>query len=156
MKPPYDLRSLAMQGVPRATRSFWSPRRPRVPIMSWHGVHRCCSRCGGQIRSRPQLAAALLRLRARHLSAHGPGRDHADHPKPLPARARAPLPRQALSTLAGYVEPGDDIEHAVRREVKEETGVDVGEVRYVGSQPWPFPHSLMLGCWGEGLSEDLS
>jgi NAD+ diphosphatase len=66
------------------------------------------------------------------------------------------FPEKLCSTLAGYVEPGDDIEHAVRREVKEETGVDVGEVRYLGSQPWPFPHSLMIGCWGEALGGALT
>jgi NAD+ diphosphatase len=49
------------------------------------------------------------------------------------------------STLAGFVEPGESLEQAVRREVREETGVVVGEVRYVGSQPWPLPASLMLG-----------
>ena len=49
------------------------------------------------------------------------------------------------SCLAGFVEPGEDLEGAVIREVKEEVGVDVDNVRYVGSQPWPFPHSLMVG-----------
>ena len=49
------------------------------------------------------------------------------------------------SCLAGFVEPGEDLEGAVIREVKEEVGVDVDDVRYVGSQPWPFPHSLMVG-----------
>ena len=52
------------------------------------------------------------------------------------------------SALAGFIEPGEDIEHAVRREVLEETNIKVGEVKYHSSQPWPFPHSLMLGCMG--------
>ena len=59
------------------------------------------------------------------------------------------------STLAGFVEPGEDLEHAVRREVKEEVGIDVGEVTYLSSQPWPFPHSLMIGCIGEALNDDI-
>jgi NAD+ diphosphatase len=49
------------------------------------------------------------------------------------------------SVLAGFVEPGETLEEAVVREVKEEVGVDVKEIRYFGSQPWPFPHSLMIG-----------
>ena len=60
------------------------------------------------------------------------------------------------SVLAGFVEPGDDIETAVRREIMEEAGVAVGRVDYVASQPWPFPHSLMIGCWGEALSDQLN
>jgi NAD+ diphosphatase len=60
------------------------------------------------------------------------------------------------STLAGFIEAGDDIENAVRREIKEEVGIDVGDVRYVASQPWPFPHSLMIGCWGEALSDAIA
>jgi len=59
------------------------------------------------------------------------------------------------STLAGFVEPGESLEEAVRREVKEETGVLVGRVAYHSSQPWPFPSSIMLGFHGEGLTEDI-
>ena len=60
------------------------------------------------------------------------------------------------STLAGFIEPGEDIEHAVRREVLEETNIQVGEVKYHSSQPWPFPHSLMLGCIGRALTTDIT
>ena len=49
------------------------------------------------------------------------------------------------SCVAGFVEPGETIEEAVHREVREEVGVELGELRYVASQPWPFPHSLMIG-----------
>ena len=58
--------------------------------------------------------------------------------------------------LAGFVEPGDDIENAVRREIMEEAGVRVGAVHYVASQPWPFPYSLMIGCWGEALDDRIT
>jgi NAD+ diphosphatase len=61
-----------------------------------------------------------------------------------------------FSTLAGFLEPGEDIEHAVRREVKEEVGLDVSSVRYQESQPWPFPHSLMIGCRAEAKSTELT
>ena len=59
------------------------------------------------------------------------------------------------SLLAGFVEPGETIEGAVRREVLEEAGIEVGEVRYLSSQPWPFPNSLMFGCEGLALTDDI-
>jgi NAD+ diphosphatase len=61
-----------------------------------------------------------------------------------------------FSLLAGFVEPGETIESAVRREVLEESAVRVGRVRYVACQPWPFPMSLMFGCQGEALSEEIT
>ena len=60
--------------------------------------------------------------------------------------------KRMFSTLAGFLEPGEDVEHAVRREVMEEVGLDVGQVIYQESQPWPFPHSLMIGCRAEAKS----
>jgi NAD+ diphosphatase len=59
------------------------------------------------------------------------------------------------STLAGFIEPGESIEEAVRREVHEEVRVRVGEVRYFASQPWPFPSSLMIGCFAQSLSGEI-
>src|SRR5437667_194790 len=59
------------------------------------------------------------------------------------------------SALAGFMEPGETIEEAARREVFEESGIRVGQVSYVASQPWPFPSSLMIGLIGEALSEDI-
>jgi len=53
------------------------------------------------------------------------------------------------------MEPGETIADAVRRETREETSVRVGRVRFIASQPWPFPASLMLGCWAEALSEEI-
>jgi NAD+ diphosphatase len=60
------------------------------------------------------------------------------------------------STLAGFVEPGESLEEAVAREVLEEVGVRVGAVRYHSSQPWPFPASIMLGFYAEGLSDEIT
>jgi NAD+ diphosphatase len=64
-------------------------------------------------------------------------------------------PQGMYSLLAGFMEPGESMEAAVRRETWEETGVRVGPVGYLSSQPWPFPSSLMIGCRGEALSHDI-
>lgn len=156
MKPLVDLRSLALQGV-LGEAELLAASQERA-LMGWISINRCCTRCGGLVRS----ADAGWR---RHCGACGLDA----HPRMDPAvimlvsrgercllGSSPRFPEKLYSTLAGFVEPGDDIEHAVRREIKEEAGIDVGEVRYVGSQPWPFPHSLMIGCWGEALSEELS
>ncbi len=68
---------------------------------------------------------------------------------------RFPVDRNWYSTLAGFVEPGESLEDAVRREVFEEVGVRVGEVMYHSSQPWPFPASLMFGYYAEALNDDI-
>ncbi|MEM7271050.1 MAG: NAD(+) diphosphatase, partial [Pseudomonadota bacterium] len=65
-------------------------------------------------------------------------------------------PEKMYSLLAGFMEPGETIEAAVRRETMEESGIPVGEVRYVVSQPWPFPASLMIGCSGKAESAELA
>lgn len=67
----------------------------------------------------------------------------------------AAWPERMYSLLAGFVEPGETIEAAVRRETFEEAGIRVGRVDYLACQPWPFPMSLMFGCWGEALDESL-
>jgi NAD+ diphosphatase len=59
------------------------------------------------------------------------------------------------SCLAGFVEPGETIEEAVRREVREEAGIVCGKVRYLQSQPWPFPSSLMIGCYAQALTQEI-
>ena len=66
------------------------------------------------------------------------------------------FPEGWFSTLAGFVEPGETMEDAMRRETFEESGIKVGRVKYHASQPWPFPHSLMLGLYGEAISEEIN
>jgi NAD+ diphosphatase len=65
------------------------------------------------------------------------------------------FPAGMYSCLAGFIEPGETIEDAVRREIREEAGIRVGPVTYLASQPWPFPASLMIGCRGEALTTDI-
>lgn len=68
---------------------------------------------------------------------------------------KASFPPGMYSCLAGYMEPGESIEEAVRREVKEESGVIVGRVKYLSSQPWPYPAALMIGCISFAESEEI-
>lgn len=93
----------------------------------------------------PRLAPAIITLVTR-----GEG----DEQEALLARG-ANFPVPMYSTLAGFVEAGENLEQAVAREVEEEVGVIVNDVRYVASQPWPFPHSLMLGFTAQWVSGEI-
>jgi len=130
-------------------------------IIHWHGRHRFCGVCGSPTVSRegghvrvctdPDCAAQ-----------HFPRTDPAVImlvTRPGPDGGACLLARQSrwppgmVSTLAGFLEPGESLEEAVAREVAEETGVTVGAVRYRASQPWPFPSSLMLGFRAEAAAD---
>jgi NAD+ diphosphatase len=132
-----------------------------IGLAEWHHATRFCPRCGGTLLSR----AAGHELRCTQCDraqfprtdpavimaiTHGDGDDEAI----LLGRNRA-WPAGRWSTLAGFCEPGETLEDAVRREVDEEVGVRVGEVAYFGSQPWPLPASLMLGFTGRALSTEI-
>jgi NAD+ diphosphatase len=125
-------------------------------VMSWHVSHRFCARCGAQ----SQFAMAGWQ---RDCAACGGHHFPRTDPVMLITHGNAVLvgrspgwPEGMYSLLAGFVEPGETIEAAVRREVFEEAGVCVGPVTYLSSQPWPFPASLMFGCAGEALSTELT
>ncbi|MHB1063845.1 MAG: NAD(+) diphosphatase [Georgenia sp.] len=119
-----------------------------VALSSWHARHPRCPRCGEL--TEVVDAGWVRRCPADH-TLHYPRTDPAvimavtDHADRLLLGHAAHWPEHRFSTLAGYVEPGESIEHAVGREVAEEAGLVVGEVEYRASQPWPFPASLMLG-----------
>ncbi len=125
---------------------FWISTRA-VQIVDWDRTHRFCARCGtpliiksterakecpqcGQLHF-PRLAPAIIVLVQRG-------------DELLLARSRHFMPGM-YSVLAGFVEPGESLEEAVAREIREEVGIDVQNIKYFGSQPLPFPHSLMLG-----------
>jgi NAD+ diphosphatase len=119
-----------------------------VALANWHATHTHCPRCGAPTRV---ATAGHTRVCEVDGSEHYPRTDPAVIMAVVDADDRLLLGRQAawpdgrFSTLAGFVEPGESLEQAVRREVGEEVGVEIGEVDYLGSQPWPFPSSLMLG-----------
>lgn len=129
-----------------------------VALENWQRLHRFCSRCG----ERTEIAAAGHIRRCPICGAeHYPRTDPAVIMLVTDAEDRALLGRQVhwpegrFSTLAGFVEPGESIEQAVVREVAEEAGVTVHDVEYVGSQPWPFPSSLMLGFMARAHSSEV-
>ncbi|WP_298920311.1 NAD(+) diphosphatase [uncultured Roseobacter sp.] len=127
-------------------------------ILGWHETHPFCSRCGQKSEA---YQAGWQRKCPDCDAAHFPRTDpvvimlitHGN--KVLMGRSPG-WPEGMYSLLAGFVEPGETLEAAVRREVLEESGIRVGAVRYLASQPWPFPASLMVGCAGEAISKDIT
>jgi NAD+ diphosphatase len=150
-----DLRSVAVQGlVPAEELGALAMAKS---VLFWHQRHRFCPNCGAPT---ALSAAGFRRDCAACKAQHFPRTD----PVVIMLVTRGDkclLGRQArfvtgsYSALAGFLEPGETIEDAVRREVFEEAGVRVGYVRYLASQPWPFPSSLMIGCHAEGLTDDI-
>lgn len=146
----------------RAGEDDWLVAGRAVQLVEWARTHRFCGRCGERtemaaneramrcpscrLMNFPRLAPAMITLVTRG----EPGPDQ----EALLAQGvafRGPM----YSCLAGFVEPGETLEGAVVREVREEVGVAVANVRYMGSQPWPFPHSLMLGFRADWVSGDI-
>jgi NAD+ diphosphatase len=128
-------------------------------MLHWHMQTRFCSACGHP--NRPIRGGYVMRCD--HCGAeHFPRTDPAvimlvarNGRLLLGQSHNFPPGSNFYSTLAGFVEPGESLEEAVRREVFEETGIRVGAVHYHSSQPWPFPASLMLGFYAEGLSDEI-
>jgi NAD+ diphosphatase len=116
-------------------------------LLNWHRRHRFCANCGAPTQMRE---AGHLRWCPACRAQHHPRTDPVvimlvgDGERALLGR-QASWPQGRYSALAGFVEPGESLEEAVAREVLEESGIDVADVRYRSSQPWPFPTSLMLG-----------
>jgi NAD+ diphosphatase len=151
-----DLRSIAIQGL--VTPEHLPPLAEAKAMLHWHARHRFCSNCGtpsdlteagwkracpgckGEHFPRTDPVVIMLAVRG---------------DKGLLGRSGR-FAATMWSCLAGFVEPGEAIEDAVRRETQEEAGVKCGRVKYLYSQPWPFPMSLMIGAHAEALNDDLT
>ncbi len=128
-------------------------------MLHWRAQTKFCARCGAP--TVPVRGGYVLKCTAQ-------GTEHFPRSDPavimlvtkgervlLGQSHKFPLERNMYSTLAGFVEPGESLEDSVRREVFEEVGVQIGDVEYHSSQPWPFPASLMLGYYAEALTEEI-
>ena len=128
-----------------------------LSLANWHRRHRHCSVCGQP--TEPNRAG-WSRLCGSCGAEHYPRVDPvvimlAEHDGRLLLGRQPQYPAGRYSALAGFVEPGESIEAAVARELHEEAGIRVGQVRYLTSQPWPFPNSLMIGAWAEADDDSL-
>lgn len=149
-----ELRANMMALTPRGAELVATARA----IIEWHRSHRFCAKCGG--------ASLIDHAGWRRVC---PQCDTHHFPRTDPVvimlitkgnsvlMGRSPFwPDGMYSLLAGFVEPGETIEAAVRRETFEESGIHVGDVEYLSSQPWPFPASLMFGCHGHATSDQIT
>lgn len=151
-----DLRTIAMRGMfPHALTGELGGAKA---ILHWHQRHRFCANCGAA----SGVAAAGWRRDCTACGAqHFPRVDPVvimvavDGERCLLGRQRRFAPGM-YSALAGFLEPGETVEDAVRREILEEAGVRCAQVRYYASQPWPFPSSLMIGCFARAVSIDIA
>lgn len=127
-------------------------------MLDWHARHRFCAVCG---KATAVKEAGYMRECDECDAQHFPRTDPVvimlveSGDRCLLGR-QAGWPAQMYSALAGFVEAGESLEEAVRREVQEESGIRVGEVRYHASQPWPFPSSLMIGCMARALTSEVT
>ena len=151
---PPDVRSLAPL-LPAPEAAILAEARS---LIDWHARHRFCAQCGAPTRVE---SAGWVRRCPECRASHYPRSDpvtimlavKGEHA--LLGRGRR-RPGNRFSCLAGYMEPGETIEEAVRREVHEESGIRIGRVGYLACQPWPFPSTLMMGFLCEALSEEIT
>lgn len=147
----------------RRVMTWLSPRDAELAatgraVFSWHEKHQFCACCG----AKSELAQGGWQRNCPSCNAsHFPRTDPVvimliTHEDSVLVGRSPGWPKGMYSLLAGFVEPGETLEAAVRREVFEEAGVRVGEVEYLASQPWPFPASLMFGCLGRATSTDIT
>ena len=153
-----DYRSIYVQGL--FDDATLGALAQAAALLAWHDTHRFCSRCGA-----PSTMAdgGYRRVCPSCKAQHFPRTDpvvimlavSGDNQRCLLGRSPHFSPAM-YSCLAGFVEPGETLENAVRRETEEEAGIKIGRVAYHASQPWPFPHTLMIGCYAEALSEQIA
>lgn len=129
-----------------------------LSLAHWHRRHLFCANCGQP--STP-VRGGWSRRCGSCAAEHYPRVDPvaimlAEHDGRLLLGRQPQYPPGRYSALAGFVEVGETLEAAVARELKEEAGIAVGPVRYLASQPWPFPSSLMIGCWAQAVTDTLT
>lgn len=150
-----DLRSIALRGL--VSPALLGELGGANAMLNWHRRHQFCSNCG----ARSRISAAGWRRDCDACGGH-----HFPRVDPVVIMLaihgeRCLLGRQPrfasgmYSALAGFLEPGETVEDAVRREIREESGISCSEVAYFASQPWPFPSSLMIGCFARALGENI-
>lgn len=150
-----DFRSVYVQGL--LNTEALGALAQGAALLAWHSAHRFCGRCGSKTDMR---AGGYKRVCNNCASESFPRTDPVaimlavQRDRCLLGRSPH-FPEGMYSCLAGFVEPGETIENAVRRETLEEAGIRIGRVAYHSSQPWPFPYSLMIGCHGEALNDDI-
>jgi NAD+ diphosphatase len=150
-----DLRSLAMRGLvpPHILGELGTAKE----VLDWHQRHRFCANCGTQTEP---TAGGWRRDCSCCNAQHFPRVDPVvimlaiDGDRCLMGR-QTRFPEKMYSALAGFLEPGETIEDAVRRELMEESGIACSHVSYFASQPWPFPSSLMIGCFARAIGNDI-
>jgi NAD+ diphosphatase len=151
-----DLRSIATGGL--LAPEYLPPLAEAKAVLGWHARHRFCANCGTPSRV---VDAGWRRDCPACNTQHFPRTDPVvimlaiDGERCLLGRSPRFAPRM-WSCLAGFIEPGETIEEAVRRETLEESGVVCGRVAYFASQPWPFPMSLMIGCYAAAVSTEIT
>jgi len=159
LREPYraqDYRSIYMEGLVPA--DLVGALAQAAALTAWHSNHRYCGRCGSKSEMR---AGGAKRVCPNCKAEHFPRTDPVAIMLPVRGE-KCILARSAhfiagsYSCLAGFIEHGETIEAAVRRESFEEMGLSIGRVGYYASQPWPFPYSLMIGCHAEVLSDDFA
>jgi NAD+ diphosphatase len=151
-----ELRPVAMQGLvaPPLISALGEARS----MLDWHRRHRFCANCGTPT---ADAGAGWRRICGHCQAQHFPRVDPVvimlveDGERCLLGRQKQFLPGM-YSALAGFVEPGETFEHAVYREVQEEAGIRCTDIRYYASQPWPFPSSLMIGCFARAVETELT
>jgi NAD+ diphosphatase len=150
-----DLRTIAAQGEIDSVHV--PPLAEAKAILGWHARHRFCPNCGA---ATAPVQAGWRRDCPVCKAEHFPRTDPVVIMLPIKGErcvlGRSPrFPPTMWSCLAGFCEPGESIEEAVRREVAEEVGLTCAEVKYFASQPWPFPSSLMIGCHAVAVSDEI-
>jgi NAD+ diphosphatase len=151
-----DLRSIAVQGL--VGPEHLAPLAEAKALLAWHARHRFCANCG---KPTDMAQAGWKRICPGCQLEHFPRTDPVvimlaiDGDRCLLGRAGR-FVQNMWSCLAGFVEPGESMEEAARRETLEEAGITCGRVKYFASQPWPFPMSLMIGCHAQATSSQIT